>query len=463
MEVRITMNAINKPVDMLHGSLLRSLTVFAIPIALCSMLQQLFNSTDTAVVGRFADANALAAVGANGELIALLISLSAGLSVGTNVLLAHFIGCQKSDPLPDIIHTSLALALLIGIPFACIGQLIAVPVLTLIQTPASILSLSALYLRIYFAGYPFLLLYDFASAVLRARGNSRSPFLALVLSGMLNLLLNLFFVIICHLGVAGVAIATDIATAFSAGIVLWILHTEKSAFHFSPVKLRLHGRYVCQILKIGIPAAIQGAVFCFANVFVQTAVNSFGTDAVAGSAIAMNFEYFGYYMITAYGQGATTFVSQNFAAGSLKRCRQILFTCLASSFLLCGAITTPLVIWRSFASAFFSADPQVIRMACIRIMFILAFEPFCCLYEIPAGVLRGMGHSTFPAAVTIVGTCLLRILWIMTVFPHFHTFRALFIIFPVSWIITAVPMWIGLISMLKKSGDIALWETAQSS
>lgn len=455
------MNSINRPVDMLHDSLLKNLTIFAIPIALCSMLQQLFNSADTAVVGRFADANALAAVGANGELIALLISLSAGLSVGTNVLLARFIGSSKEEQIPDALHTSLALSILIGIPVACLGQFIASPLLVLIKTPASILSLSVLYLRIYFAGYPFLLIYDFASAILRSKGDSRTPFLALLASGLINVVLNLFFVIDCNLGVAGVAIATDIATAFSGGIVLFALAAEKDAFHFSFRKLHLHGNYVRLILNIGIPAAIQGGVFCFANIFVQTAVNSFGASAVAGSAIAMNFEYFGYYMITAYGQGATTFVSQNYAAGNTKRCKRVLLLCLASAFLFSGIVTTPLVIWRSSASAFFSADPKVIHMACIRILFILALEPFCCLYEVPAGVLRGMDHSTFPAAVTILGTCLLRIVWILTVFARFHTFESLFIIFPISWIVTSVPMWLELYFVLRKPQKILFMEAAK--
>lgn len=191
---------------------------------------------------------------------------------------------------------------------------------------------------------------------------------------------------------------------------------------------------------IGVPAAIQGAVFCFANIFVQAAVNSFGPSAVAGSAIAMNFEYFGYYMITAYGQSATTFVSQNHAAGNLKRCRKILFVSLICSLTFCAAITVPLVIWRHAAAAFFSKDAEVISMACIRIMLILIFEPLCCFYEIPAGVLRGFGYSALPAAVTIICTCLLRIVWIMTVFRHFHTFTSLFTVFPISWIITSLIM-----------------------
>lgn len=425
-----------RSIDMLHGSLTKNIILFALPIALSSMLQQLFNAADTAAVGRFADAEALAAVGTNGELTALLISLSAGLSIGTNVILADFIGSHKTEGLHDIINASLTLALVTGLLFCCIGQFAARPLLILIQTPASILSLAVQYLRIYFFGYPFLMLYDFASAVLRSEGNSRSPFRALLLSGILNVILNLFFVIICRLGVAGVAIATDIATACSAAIVLAVLVKEKGMFQFD---IR-HLRYAGKILKIGVPAAIQGAVFCFANIFVQAAVNSFGPSAVAGSAIAMNFEYFGYYMITAYGQSATTFVSQNHAAGNLKRCRNILSVSLICSLAFCAAVTVPLVIWRHAAAAFFSKDTEVIRMACIRIMLILIYEPLCCFYEIPAGVLRGFGYSALPAAVTIICTCLLRIVWIMTVFRHFRTFASLFIVFPVSWIITALLM-----------------------
>ncbi len=422
--------------DMLHGPLTMKLIVFALPIALSSMLQQLFNAADTSVVGHFADSNALAAVGTNGEIVALLVTLSAGLSVGANVLLARCIGEKKSEQISDILHTALVLALLTGSLGVVLGQGISRPLLTLIRTPEEILDAAVLYLRIYFCGFPFLMLYDFGSAILRAKGNSRFPFIALILSGILNVLLNLLFVIGCHAGVAGVAAATGISTAVSAFLVLWKLHMESDEFQFRIRALCLHQDYLAEILMIGIPSAVQGAVFCFANIFVQASVNSFGAIATAGSTIAMNFEYFGYFIITAFGQAATTFTSQNYAAGEIRRCRHILGICLAGSFLFSTLITVPLTVFRPAASGLFSSDPAVIEAACMRISIILLFEPICGFYETTAGVLRGTGHSTLPAVVTVIGTCLVRIVWIFTGFRSIHTPESLFIIFPVSWVIT---------------------------
>ena len=421
---------------MLHGPLTLKIIVFALPIALSSMLQQLFNAADTSVVGHFADSNALAAVGTNGEIVALLITLSAGLSVGANVLLARCIGEKKSEQISNILHTALVLALLTGFLGAVLGQGISRPLLTLIRTPEEILGNAVLYLRIYFCGFPFLMLYDFGSAILRAKGNSRFPFIALILSGILNVLLNLLFVIGCHAGVAGVAAATGLSTAVSAFLVLWKLHLETDEFQFRIRALCLHGDYLAEILIIGIPSAVQGAVFCFANIFVQASVNSFGAIATAGSTIAMNFEYFGYFIITAFGQAATTFTSQNYAAGENNRCRHILGICLAGSFLFSALITVPLTVFRPIASGLFSSEPAVIEAACIRIGIILLFEPICGFYETPAGVLRGTGHSTLPVIVTVVGTCLVRIVWIFTGFRSIHTPESLFVIFPVSWVIT---------------------------
>ena len=275
----------------------------------------------------------------------------------------------------------------------------------------------------------------------------------MTLSGILNIILNLFFVVVCGLGVAGVAAATSISTAFSAALVLFWLIMENGEFRLSVCRMRLHGECARSVLMIGIPAAVQGAVFCFANIFVQASVNSFGAIAAAGSTIAMNFEYFGYYMITAFGQAATTFTSQNFAAGERRRCLRILWICLLFSAVFSAAITVPLTVWREGSSALFTSDPQVIRAACLRITLILTFEPICGFYEVPAGVMRGMGHSTLPAVLTVIGTCFLRIAWIFTVFARVHTQEILFVVFPISWVVT-----IGLIV----AGFFLIWKKANS-
>lgn len=432
-----------RELDLLHGPLLGSLIRFALPIALSSMLQQLFNAMDTSVVGRFADANALAAVGTNGEIVALLVTVSSGLAVGANVWVAHCIGEQTPERIPPLLHTALLLAAALGVGGALAGQAVAAPLLRLLHTPEDILPLAVLYLRLYFAGYPFLLLYDFGSAILRAKGDSRRPFGALAASGILNVALNLFFVLACGLGVAGVALATALSTAVSAALVLYWLAKEPGAFRLSLRHLHLDGGALRRILRVGIPSAVQGAVFCFANLFVQADVNRFGPAAIAGSTIAMNFEYFGYFFITAFGQAATTFTSQNFAAGQLARCRKILWLGMACAAGSCALLTVPLTVFHAAAAALFSPEPAVIAAAGVRILHILAFEPLCACYEVPSGVLRGTGHSALPAGLTILGTCLLRIVWSFTVFQHFGTLESLYLVFPLSWCVTTALVWAG--------------------
>lgn len=431
----------DRSVDMLHGKLMGKLIFFALPIAASSMFQQLFNAADTAVVGRFADADALAAVGTNGEIVALLVSLSLGLSMGVNVLLAALTGGGREEEIPDAVRTSMLVALVLGIVGALLGQKLSAPLLRAIHTPESVFPLARQYLRLYFAGYPALLLYDFGSAILRAKGDSRRPFFLLILSGGWNVILNLFLVIVCGMGVAGVAIATDLSTLCAACLVVAILIREEA-----PFRLRFQRPWFCasigrKILQIGIPAALQGAVFCFANLFVQRAVNGFGETAVSGSAIAMNFEYFGYYMITAFGQAATTFTSQNHAAGDRRRCNRILFLCLTGSLVFSAVILLPMIRFGWEFSGFFTSDPEVVRQSCLRIHWILAFEFLCSFYEIPAGFLRGMGSSTLPAGITIAGTCLFRVIWIETIFAAVHTLPCLFLAFPLSWLLTLGLMW----------------------
>lgn len=423
-------------INMLEGSLAKNMILFTLPIALSSMLQQLFNAADTSIVGYFDNANALAAVGTNGEIVAFIVTLSSGLSIGANVWIATHIGQKQLQHISEIIHTSILLAVIIGIAGAIIGQYITHPILTMIQTPSSILSSAELYLRIYFLGYPFLLLYDFGSAILRARGDSRYPFIALTIAGIINICLNLLFVIVFRMGVAGVAIATDLSTLFSAAMILLRLRKDTTEFHLSFRRLQLSSVHTIAILKIGVPSAVQGAVFCFANIFVQASVNRFGAVAIAGSTIAMNFEYFTYYVITAFAQTATTFTSQNYAAGQVNRCRKILFQCTVLSLLCSSALIIPIVIFRTQCSGLFSTDTLVIDNACLRVMGILFYEPICNLYEIPAGVLRGAGRSLLPAVTTIVGTCAFRILWISMIFQQHTSLEVLYAAFPLSWVLT---------------------------
>ena len=421
---------------MLHGPLGKNIVLFSLPIAASSILQQLFNSADTAVVGRFDNARALAAVGTNGEIISLFVSLFTGLSIGANVLIASYIGMGEKKRIEEAIHTVITIALLSGVLMLVIGQGIAKPLLQMIDTPEDVLDLAVEYLRLYFLGSPFLMLYNFGAAILRAKGDTKRPLYALLLSGAVNVVLNLFFVIVCHMSVAGVALATDISTAISALIVMRCLQTEDEPFRFRWRKLSLRRDYCSRVFAIGLPAGVQGAVFCFSNVFIQAAINSFGSNAVAGAAAALNFEYFSYYMIQAFAQAATTFISQNWAADERGRCRRIFWLTMVMGAVFGGFISVPLVLFRGTAIRLYSMDPEVIRYACERIMAVLVAEPLCAIFEVPAAALRGMGRSMMPAVETILGTVVFRLVWVGTVFRHWRSFRVLFLVYPVSWIVT---------------------------
>jgi putative MATE family efflux protein len=442
------MNLRTSEIDMLHGSLTKKILLFTLPIALSSMIQQLFNAADTAVVGYFCDSSALAAVGTNTEIIALIVTLSSGLSVGVNVLVASYIGRGDTNNIPSAVRTAVLLSAFLGIVGALLGQTAVNPLLRLIHTPENIFNSAEMYLRIYLSGYPFLLVYDFCSAVMRAKGDSRFPFFALTISGIVNVLLNLFFVVVFDMGVPGVALATAISNALSALIVIIRLKKEK-LFRFGIKRSELPFSVIGDILKTGIPSAVQGAVFCLANIFVQASVNTFGETAIAGSTIAMNFEYFTYYIITAFGQTATTFICQNFTAKKYDRCRTVLRQCLLLSFVLSGVPIFLIVIFHTGLSGLFTKDAAVVESAGIRIMCILLFEPICNFYEIPAGVLRGCGHAVFPAIGTIIGTCAFRIIWICTVFSCNPTLPILYHAFPLSWAATIIIVNVGGIAVLR--------------
>lgn len=425
-------------IDMLNGPLTKNIIKFALPVAASSILQQLFNSADTAIAGKFGTADALAAVGTNGEIVALVVSLSAGLAVGANVVIAHLIGAGEKDRISAAVHTSMLYSLIAGILLGIAGIIAAEPLLRLINTPENIIGSAVLYLRLYSAGIPFLMIYDFASAILRSKGDSRRPLTALMISGIINVLLNILFVVGFDMSVAGVALANDISTLISAWLVVYRLCKEEGEFKFRFSSLRLNKEFLVKINAVGIPAALQGAVFCIANIFIQSAINTFGSEAAAGSAIAMNFEYIAYYVNTAFGQAAATFTSQNYASGNKKRCNRIFTVCLVLglvfSAVLCGMFT----VFRYQASSLFSSSQTEIRYACERIMIILLFQPICTLYEIPAWTMRGLGYSTLPAIETMLGICAVRIIWLYTVFAHFKTLDSLFVVFPITWVITSV-------------------------
>lgn len=448
------MNLKSENIDMLHGPLTKNLLLFTLPIALSSILQQLFSAADTAIVGYFGNKNALAAVGTNTEIIALIVTVSSGLAIGANILIAKLIGKGNKEKIPTVITTAIFLSIIIGLIGLGLGQLVANPVLRFIQVPDTILQDATIYLRIYFLGYPFLLLYDFGSAMLRARGDSRYPFIALVLSGIVNVGLNLFFVVVFHMGVAGVSIATDLSNTLASFLVLRRL-LQENRLTSEVIEKVFSPQIALEILTVGLPSAVQGAVFCFANIFVQASVNTFGETAISGSTVAMNFEYFTYYIITAFGQTATTFTGQNHAAGEMKRCKKILWLSLLLSTICSSIPIYTIVFFREFFSGLFTPSQAVIESATIRIMCILAFEPICNLYEIPAGVLRGSGHALYPAISTMIGTCAFRILWICMIFPQNPTLSMLYHAFPLSWCMTIILVNIRLIHYISAECSIS--------
>lgn len=444
-----TMSSRNE-IDMIHGGLAGKILLFSLPIAAASILQQLFNSADSAVIGQFSSPEALAAVGLNAEPIGIIIGLITGLSIGVNVLIARYIGMDRRRDIPAAIHSSMLFSLIAGILLMLAGLLAAKPLLVLIATPDNILGLAVCYLQIYILGTPFLVIYNFGSAVLRAKGDTRRPLYILVAAGVLNVILNLFFVIVCKLNVAGVALATDISNGLSAVLVVILLMKETGEFHLSLRQLRLNGTNLKSLLSIGLPAGIQEAVFCVSNVFIQAAINGFGSDAIAGSSAALNYEYFGYFAVAAFSQAATTFVSQNHAAGEEKRCRKSFLYCLLFGILAGALLSVPIALAGTFFMRLFSSKEAVLLYALRRNHLVLLLECLVTLYEVPAAVLRGRGHSLLPSVEILCGTIVFRLIWLFTIFAKHPTFEMLCLVWPMSWILTSIALYVSILVLKKR-------------
>lgn len=423
-------------VDMLHGSLWDKIVLFALPFMATSVLQQLFNATDTAVVGRFASSQAMAAVGSNASLIALIVGLFLGMSMGTNVVVARLIGQGRDGRIHDAVVTSMVLAIISGFLLIGIGFAVSRPILTLMGTPDNVLEQAVLYLRLYMMGMPFLMIYNFGSAILRSKGDSKRPLYCLLASGIFNVALNMLFVIVFHWGVAGVAIATDIASGISAVLILIMLAREEDRFRVSLGKLYLRKEPLMEILRIGVPAGLQGMVFSFSNIILQSAINSFGSDAVAGSAAAQNLEFIAYFVINAFVQAAVTFTSQNYGAGDLKRCNEVFRWCMLFGVGSALVVDICFALLRYQLIGLFATEPEVIRFAVLRVLSVCLFNFLANSYEITSGVLRGLGYSILPTVLTVIGSCVFRIIWVFTLFRAVGSFQSLIIVYPVSWIFT---------------------------
>ncbi len=425
-----------KQMDMIHGPMFYKILFFALPLAASSILQQLFNSADVAVVGRFAGSAALAAVGGNSPVINLLINMFVGLSIGANVIIANFIGQGREDKVKEAVHTVMSVALISGVSLLLIGIIIAKPILLMINTPSEVINLAVLYLRIYFLGMPFVMVYNFGAAILRSTGETRKPLYCLIISGIINILLNLLLVIVFHLSVAGVAIATVIADGVSAFLVVYFLSHSDDAIRLNIRELSLNKEIVVKVIKIGAPAGLQGVVFSLSNLFIQSAINGFGTHAMAGSSAGLNYEYFTYYMINAFNQTAVTFTSQNYGAKDLERCKRAFRISLVTGMALTLVMSFIFVGATDFFAGIYTNDPVAIKYAIIRMKHVTLLECLTGVYEISGGALRGMGHSLLPALLTVIGSCGFRVVWLYTVFKVVPTFTMLMNVYPVTWVIT---------------------------
>ncbi len=439
-----------KEMDMLNGGLAGKLILFAIPLAFSSILQQLFNSADVAVVGRFAGDTALAAVGSCVALVGIFVNLVVGLSVGPNAALATLIGQNKRDKISEMLHTIITFGAVLGIVLMILGMLSARIVLELSGTPESVIQEALLYIRIYFISLPFMTIYNFGSAALRSFGDSRRPMYYLFLSGIVNVILNLFLVICFHLGVAGVAIATVISNVLSAALVIINLHARQDEFQLQLHKMKINGNALKKVLVIGVPAGIQGAIFSVSNVFIQSGINSFGENAIAGSSLALNFEYFTYDIASAFAQAAVTFTSQNYGAGNLKRCKKIFWLCMLFGFIFTEILAVIFMVWDDFFVSIYTTSSAVAVYGLIRMHHVCSLEGITATYEVESAALRGMGKSVEPSIITIIGTVIFRLIWMVTIFRRIPTYEMLMNVYVASWIFTGIAIFIVYYQHMKK-------------
>lgn len=436
--------------DMLHGSLGDKIIRFALPVAATGILQQLFNAADIAVIGRFVGKEAMAAVGSNNSLIGLMVTMFSGIAMGANVVIARSTGQGNREGIRNAVHTSILIAFVGGLLMTVIGELLAKPLLHWLGVPEEIFREALRYIRIYFAGLPVIFLYNFESAIFRSQGDTRTPLICLTISGILNVVMNVFFVVVLHMTVDGVALATVLANLISSGLLLIMLMRSRSAIrvHWSGFSYQPH--VIGSILRIGTPAGLQGMVFSLSNLCIQSAINSLGADVIAASAAAFNVEIFAYFVLNSFGQACTTFVGQNLGAGNMERCRRATRICMVQDFVFTAAISGVILLSGHALLRIFNTDPEVVRIGYIRILILISAELVNVVIEILSGAMRGHGQSLIPAIVSLVGICGVRIIWVYTVFPFSRTFATIMAAYPLSWAITALVLVISYFMMMRK-------------
>ncbi len=427
-------------IDMCSGAVLPKLLQLVLPLMLSSVLQLLFNAADIIVVGNFASENSLAAVGSTTSLVNLMTNLFLGFSVSANVLTSHYMGARDGENVSKTIHTSIFLSMVFGLILTCVGVIFADDLLVMMKVPEEVLSLSSLYLRIYFCGMVAMMVYNFGSSILRSKGDTKRPLYFLALAGVVNVVLNLIFVIVFKMDVAGVALATIISQYISAALIMICLMKETDFYKFELKKLRPDKKILGKIFRIGLPAGLQGVVFSLSNVVVQSSINSFGAVVMAGSAAAASIEGFVWVSMNAFSQGALTFTSQNIGGGKYSRINRIaIVSCAAAA--ITGLVMGNLAyLFGDVLISIYDPRPEIILPGMTRMQLVCGFYFVCGLMDCIVGVIRGMGYSVAPTVVSMLGACGIRILWISTVFqlPQFHSEFFLFISYPISWAITFV-------------------------
>ena len=431
----------SKKIDMLNGPIWNKLIQFALPVAATGILEQLFNASDIAIVGNFSakavSTVAVAAVGTNSSVIGLILNLLIGIALGANVVVANAIGMNNEETVHKAVHTAIIMAFAGGILASVAGELLSGPVLRLLRTPPDVLPYALLYLRIYLLGLLVILLYNFEAAIFRSVGETKMPLQALLISGVINVILNLFFVLVLKMTVNGVAIATVVSNLISALILFARLIHSEQVIRVRWEELRFDGKIFKRILQIGLPAGVQSAVFSVANLVIQSAINSLGTVVMAASSAAVNVEIFVYDIMNSFSQACTTFVGQNYGARKLDRCRKVLGLCILEDSVATVIMVVIVLIFGKSLLRIFSGDPQVIDTGYARMLIVFLGYTFSMLYENMAGYLRGFGISMPPAIVTALGVCGVRFFWMWVVFPAHRTFQTIMVVYPVSLSVTA--------------------------
>ena len=440
----------SRSMDMTNGPLLGKIIRYSVPVMLTSILQLLYNAADIVVVGRFAGPTALAAVGASGPLNMLMINLFMGLSVGTSVVVAQHYGAERYKDVQDTIHTAMLLSLICSVLCLFIGVVFHRPLLSLMGTPDNVIDMAAKYMLILFLGVPFMLVFNFGAAILRAVGDTRRPLIILSTTGIVNVLLNLVFVIVFHMDAAGVALATVIAQALSTVIIVYLLMREEGVLNFDPRKMCLKKDKAINIIRVGLPAGVQGMIFSISNSLMQSTINSFGDITIAGNTAAGNIEGFLYNGQNAFYQAAITFTGQNIGAGKPERIKKIIRACTICVMVLCLVGGFSIIAFGPQLIGIYSTDPEVIAWGVIRNRILMPLYFSCGLMEMMTGVLRGMGYSLQPMLLSIFSVCGIRIFWIFVIFPLMPELWLLYCAFPVSWFAAAALQIIFFLSQYKK-------------